>query len=97
MGLGYASVDRVISRHLLMAAFCSFRYSAVGSLLALKMEQVCDRAMDGDEAMALPCRLEPDHASFSSSNSQMRILRRLFTPLCERCSTLGMISLLAAL
>jgi hypothetical protein len=39
------------------------------------MEQVCDRAMDGDEAMALPCRLEPDHASFSSSNSQMRILR----------------------
>lgn len=29
MGLGYATVDRVISRHVLVAAFCSFRYSAV--------------------------------------------------------------------
>jgi hypothetical protein len=44
------------------------------------MEEVSDRAVDGDEALALPCRLEPDHVSFSSSNSQMRILRPLFNP-----------------
>lgn len=44
-------------------------------LVAVKMEEVGDRAVDGDEALALPCRLEPDEASFSSSNSQMRILR----------------------
>ena len=38
------------------------------------MEEVCDRAMDGHEALALP--LPPStHASFSLSSSQMRILR----------------------
>lgn len=39
------------------------------------MEDVGDRAVHGDEALALLCRLEPDHASFSPTNGQMRILR----------------------
>jgi hypothetical protein len=43
--------------------------------VAVEIEAVGDRAVDGHEALALTCRLEPDHASFLSSNSQMRILR----------------------
>jgi hypothetical protein len=43
--------------------------------VAVKMEEVGDRAMVGYEALALSCRLEPHEASFSSSNSQVRILR----------------------
>ena len=46
-----------------------------GSFATLKMEEVGNLAMDGDKALALSYRLEPDHASFSSSHNQMRILR----------------------
>jgi hypothetical protein len=51
------------------------RENAAVPAKAVKMEEVGDRAMDTDEALALSCRLEPDHASFSSSYNQMRILR----------------------
>jgi hypothetical protein len=71
----YAAVDRVISCHVFVAAFRSLRMFSSVRPVAGKMEEVSDQAVDGDEALALPCRLEPDHASFSSSNSQARILR----------------------
>lgn len=74
MGPIYAAVDRVISRHVCMAA-SQFAMFSSARPIAMKMEEVCDRAVDGDEVLTLPCRLELDHASFSSSNSQMRILR----------------------
>lgn len=42
--------------------------------VSVKMEQIGNRAVDGDEALTLTCRLKPDHAALSSSRSQMRIL-----------------------
>jgi hypothetical protein len=43
--------------------------------VAVKTEEVGDLAMNGDKALALSCRLKPNHTSFSSSHNQMRILR----------------------
>jgi hypothetical protein len=42
--------------------------------VSVKMEQIGNRTVDGDEALTLTRRLEPDHASLPSSRSQMRIL-----------------------
>ena len=42
-----------------------------GQMFAVKKKEIGDLAMGGNETLALPCRLEPHHAPFASSQRQV--------------------------
>lgn len=64
--------------------------------IAGKVEQVGNRIIDGNEPLKLACRLEAFHGPFASPGRLVRISARLLRPLCNRCSTPGMRSRVAA-
>jgi hypothetical protein len=64
--------------------------------VARDIEHVGKRVMNRDEALEMSPRLEALPDPFSSPDGLMGFSARLFRPLCDRCSTPGMISRFAA-
>ena len=52
-------------------------------------EKIADGREYTDEPLQVPGQPEALHHSLSSTERQMRILRPIVEPLCERCSTAG--------
>lgn len=71
----HATIDKTILLQTAIAAGSNIAVIGGYQMFAVNMEEVGDRTTGGNGSLALSCRLEPDHISFSPPDSQMPILR----------------------